>query len=225
MNAERLQKTVFGNLEALGFRPANWLPMPDVSKTLRPASQIAARLMAMEALFTWVSAPPGAVPSSALMNYVARSLLRDWLTPDETKILDLPREEAHNAHVDVIGWRLENMWPLAWILGFEPTPNLQATQIDDKISAALIHDFLPGPDGSIDDLLSRTTPRPTDDVISLEYLFYCAHNAVRSAQLGGSTVPRGFHPVIHGGAVHERRHALTWSLAPGTAWEETDLST
>jgi|GEM_PF-2765268 len=29
----------------------------------------------------------------------------------------------------------------------------------------------------------------------------------------------------HCGAVHERRHALTWSLSPGVAWEDADLST
>lgn len=42
----------------------------------------------------------------------------------------------------------------------------------------------------------------------MEYKFYCAHNAVRSAQLGRATVPAGFDTVTHGGTVHERRHAL-----------------
>lgn len=55
--------------------------------------------------------------------------------------------------------------------------------------------------------------------------FYCCHNAVRSAQLGGKTVPDGFHPVMNGGVIHERRHALTWCLSPGVAWDDTDLST
>lgn len=50
-------------------------------------------------------------------------------------------------------------------------------------------------------------------------LFYCAHNAVRSAQLGHDTVPPGFHAVVDGGVVHERRHALTWALSLGVAWE------
>ena len=59
----------------------------------------------------------------------------------------------------------------------------------------------------------------------MEDLFYCAHNAVRSAQNGGETVPSGYDPVEEGGGVHERRHALTWCLSPGVKWDETDLST
>ena len=60
----------------------------------------------------------------------------------------------------------------------------------------------------------------------MEDLFYCAHNAVRTAQMGGkAAVPEGFHPVRDGGAIHERRHSLTWALSPGVEWEETDLST
>jgi hypothetical protein len=59
----------------------------------------------------------------------------------------------------------------------------------------------------------------------VEYRFYCAHNAVRSARPGGRTVPDGFHPVMHGGAVHERRHSLSWCVAAGVTWDDTDLST
>jgi hypothetical protein len=68
--------------------------------------------------------------------------------------------------------------------------------------------------------------RPATELVELEDLFYCAHNAVRSAQLGkASAVPDGFHPVLHGEAVHERRHSLTWILSPGVVWSDTDLST
>ena len=37
--------------------------------------------------------------------------------------------------------------------------------------------------------------------MELEDVFYCAHNAVRSAQTGSTTsVPKDFHPVRDGGA-------------------------
>lgn len=64
-----------------------------------------------------------------------------------------------------------------------------------------------------------------EKLMEKEDLFYCLHNAVRSAQLGGETVPDGFHPVGNGGVIHERRHSLTWMLSKGVDWEETDLST
>jgi hypothetical protein len=48
---------------------------------------------------------------------------------------------------------------------------------------------------------------------------------VRSAQLGGKTVPNNFDPIGNGGVIHERRHALTWMLSKGTTWDNTDVST
>jgi hypothetical protein len=147
------------------------------------------------------------------------------MTEDETAIVALPRAEAHESHVDNIGWRLENMWALAWVLGFEPEPGLEAAQVGDDVTRPMICEFLPGLDATVDALLAKSRPRLAADVIAMEYRFYCAHNAVRSAQLGGDTVPEGFHPVMHGGAVHERRHSLSWCIAPDVAWDDTDLST
>jgi hypothetical protein len=94
---------------------------------------------------------------------------------------------------------LENMWPLAWVLGFPRPPAL---------------------DGK-----AARPPRRPDEVERLEDRFSGCHNAVRSARLGGSTVPRGFDPVVHGRAIQERRHALSWCLSPGTSWDDTDLAT
>ena len=225
MTAEALQATVFAYLERLGFRPAKWLPLPDVNQPIRPFTEVAARLMALDAVFCWVAFPEDTAATTRLEKYVDRNCLRDWLTEEESRILALPREEAHQSHVDTIGWKLENMWPLAWVLGFDPEPGLEASQVGEDITRPMIYQFLPGLDGTVDQLLAKYSPRSAADVIAMEYRFYCAHNAVRSAQLGSQTVPEGFDPIAHGGAVHERRHALSWSLSPEVAREDTDLST
>jgi Domain of unknown function (DUF4272) len=225
MTAQELRAKVFEELAVLGFRPAGSLPLPDMGVSLRPAEEIAARLMALDALFTWVAFPEENVDSGRIVDYVNRNRLREWLTDDEVEILDLPRGEAHESHVDNIGWRLENMWALAWVLGFEPEPNLDASQVGDDVTGPMFYTFLPGLGRTVADLLAKTTPRNLDEVIAMEYRFYCAHNAVRSAQLGRPTVPEGFHPVVHGGSVHERRHSLSWCIAPGETWDDTDLST
>ena len=65
----------------------------------------------------------------------------------------------------------------------------------------------------------------TESIIKMEDLFYCVHNAVRSAQLGRRTVPSNFDPIGNGGVIHERRHSLTWMLSKGIEWDDTDLST
>lgn len=63
-------------------------------------------------------------------------------------------------------------------------------------------------------------------VAQLDDLFYCAHNAVRSAKTGVKYAhPKGFHPILNGGVISEKRHALTWALSPSVAWDDTDLDT
>lgn len=225
MTAESLRVKTFADLEAIGFRPAKSLPPPDVDVPVRPAAEIAARLMALDALFTWVAFPEESVATARVEKYMDRNGLRDWMTEEEAAVVALPRAEAHEAHVDNIGWRLENMWALAWVLGFEPEPGLEASQVGEDITRPMIFEFLPGLDGTVDALVAKSSLRPAVDVIAMEYRFYCAHNAVRSAQLGGNTVPRGFHPIMHGGVVHERRHSLSWCIAPDVPWDDTDLST
>jgi hypothetical protein len=225
MTAEALRAKTFAELEKLGFRPATSLPPPDVGRPVRPAAEVAARLMALDALFTWVAFPEKSAATDRVKKYIDRNRLRDWLTEGEAAIIDLPRAEAHESHDDKIGWRLENMWALAWVLGFEPEPDLEASQVGDKITRPLFFEFLPGLDCTVDDLLAKSTPRSAAEVVAMEYRFYCAHNAVRNAQLGRGTVPKGFHPIVHGGAVHERRHSLSWCIAPEVAWDDTDLST
>lgn len=225
MTADALRSQVFSELEALGFRPAKSLPLPDTERPVRPPAEIAARLMALDALFTWVAFSETDAPTERLRGYIDRNRLLDWLTEEESEIIGLPREEAHENHVDAIGWKLENMWSLAWALGFEPEPSLEASQIGEEVSRPMVFEFLPGLSRTVEDLVTKSTPRSAAEVIAMEYRFYCAHNAVRSAQLGEETVPKGFHPILHGGAVHERRHALSWCIDPETPWDETDLST
>jgi hypothetical protein len=225
MNLDEVKSEVFQALNALGFRPATWLPTPTGSSRLRPTYEVASRLMALDALVTWVCFSEEDAASDRVKKYIARNHLLDWLNEEEAAIIGMNRTDANDEHVDTIGWKLENMWPLAWILGFEPEPSLAAEQIPDEITRSIIFEFLPGLDATVDDLIAKSTTRSSDDVVKMEYLFYCAHNAVRSAQMGEATVPTGFHPIIHGGAIHERRHSLTWSVTENVAWEEADLST
>lgn len=220
-----LRKKTFAELEALGFQPANSLPLPDVGQGVRSPREIATRLMALQALFTWVVIPETAAATDQVKSYIDRNGLCEALTDEEVGILEHPRAEAYDLHERNIGWKLENMWALAWVLGFEPEPGFDASQIQDDVIHAIFFEFLPDLDGTVDELLSKSNLRSAEQVITMEYRFYCAHNAVRSAQFGENTVPAGFDPFQHGGAVHERRHALTWCLSPNVSWDDTDLST
>jgi len=212
-----------------GFHCARWMPLyrnDDGIDKIRPLCEIAALAMALDALFLLFAAPKDTIATEDLKGFLVRNELQQWLTPEELAILRLSRKKANQQHADNIGWRLENMWALCWILGFEPAPTFYTGQIPQEITHPMLMEFLPGMDGTIDDVLAKATPRTAEEVGEMEDLFYCAHNAVRSAQTGHSdAVPADFHPVIAGGAIHERRHSLTWALSPDVDWEETDLST
>jgi hypothetical protein len=167
-------------------------------------------------LFSWVARSK--VAEKSLREHADELGLVDWMSPEERTIWKQKRKAAH-AHVDTIGWRLENMWALAWVLGFEPAPAVDGKMIDDTVIGPLITEFCPALAGG------PPKVRKLDAVAAAEDLFYCAHNAARNITFSGSAAPKGWHPVASGGVIHERRHALTWCLSPGVDWDDTDLST
>jgi hypothetical protein len=212
-------------LQPLGFRVAPGLPVErqDGATQLRPSTEILGRALALRAVCFWVAATEEMVPSATIAARAYSDDVKPYLTHADEGILTLPRADAHEQHIGTIGWRLENIWPLAWILGFDPKPALQGMADDSIISKVMT--FLPRDSQTAASFLKDSRIRPLSEVDALEDLFYCAHNAVRSAQLGGDAVPKDFDPISDGGVVHERRHALTWALSPGVAWDDTDLST
>ena len=221
----RLQTSSY--LATHGFRAAGWLPLSEESFMLRPRDEIVARAMALNVVFLWCAAPEDVAAKAAFWPYIERNALQPFLTTEDRGIIACDRADAQQQFNHLIGWRLENLWALCWIGGFDPEPAITAGMIPEPTIHALLGDFLGYLERDRDELLSRWRSRDEGEVIALEDRFYAAHNAVRSAQLDAAagTVPDGFDPVADGGCIHERRHALTWSVSPATAWDETDLST
>ena len=213
-------------LRTRGFRVAASLPseFQETKPSLRPVEEIAKRALALLSTGEWVCARESQISSARILARIESFGLDEFLCTEDRSILGTPRAEAHEAHIGTIGWCLENVWSLAWVLGFEQQPSLQG-MISDETVAELLRFFFAGNDKTLQNFLARIVPRNIHEIRAREDLFYCAHNAARSAQLGENTVPPDFDPISDGGVVHERRHALTWALSPGVAWEDTDLST
>ena len=203
-----------------GLHPAEWLPLPNkrTPKLLRPAEEIARRLMGLHATVAWCCASENLVSSVHLNQYIDTNGLFDLLTDAERDIVNTERESAAEFR-DQVGWYTENMWGLAWVLGFEMAPGSNGTPMTSQVGPPLNRDFLELFDGTVDGVVNKCGIRPLNEVMALEDEFYCAHNAFRSLALEHDDAK---YPC---GIVHERRHALTWSLSPGVAWEHTDLST
>ena len=71
-----------------------------------------------------------------------------------------------------------------------------------------------GTDDSLHQFLQNPNRRTGEQVIVMEDRFYCAHNAVQSAQTGEDAVAARFDPIGHGGVVQKQWHSRTWCLAP-----------
>ncbi len=214
-------------LEQKGFLVAGNLPRGPYgeSNSLRPIMELAKRLWALDALFIFIGDPGKKTQTKLIRQCVSRNGLLASLTKGEKKQLTSWRWYSRWKYIDSVGWVLENMLSLAWILGFCESLGLDGDMLGGELLAKLLFDFIGDLNQDLPKWVANCTPRSELEVIEMEDLFYCAHNAVRGAQGGRNTVPNGFHPIINGGVIHERRHALTWAISPGVAWEETDLST
>ena len=196
-----------------GFQVSQSLPLPKQRKTigkrLRPLKEIGQRLMSLDALFIWVSERPEDVASNRVEAYVNNNHLKSIMTKEERNILSTNRDKANKEYDSIMGWKLENMWVLAWILGFKPAPKIDSGTITVEIAHKIFLDFLPGLEKSVNDLLRNKKPKSKNEIIEMEALYYCAHNAVVSARLGYDTVPKGFDYNMKGEAIIQRRHALS----------------
>ena len=204
-----------------GFKPVNSLPtIKDIE--LRPDIEIARRLHAIKSLVLWLLVSEEDLPNNAILKFIERNDLSSAFTDTEYEIFNLSRddEELRNA----IGWKFENVWPLAWYFGYKKPDILGQMMTGEQIQEIFLNHSCKGEE-LIENWTSNQITRSEEDVIAKEDLFYCVHNAVRSAQLGRDTVPNDFDPQTNGGVIHERRHSLTWMLSKGIEWDDTDLST
>ena len=206
-------------LEVFELEVADWMPLADIrfqgTKTqLRPQAEIVRRMLAAYAATAWVCAPPELFPSGLITQYIkGNQLKKRSFSKREITWMEMKREETEAFEVEA-GWIFENLWGLAWMLGFELTVNPNDHQANDSILGPLNNEFLGQFELSFDDMMEKTQLRSVEQIITLEDLMYCAHNGERNSQ-----------NVIAAGIMQERRHPLTWALSPGVLWDDTDVST
>lgn len=220
-----IRKRNAGRLRRAGFRFAQNLPTRK-RRRLRSRAEIARRLAALSALVSYVCAPPDKVPTTRIRAMIRDHDLDESLTESEAAILRLRRATARNRHLHTIGWRMENMLVLAWVLGNKLAPRIDGAMLDGEELHQVVREFSPLDSEACTRLLAAKTIRPFEKIAEMEDLFYCAHNAARNAAYKNEEcLPPGFDDWLGLGVVQERRHALTWVLSAGTAWDATDLST
>jgi len=166
--------------------------------------------------------PQENLENDKILTFINKNNLNDFMDEEEKEILNTSRddEQARNS----IGWKFENAWPLAWYFGYKE-PDIMGQMMSGDQMQDILKDFSCPMDENVEDWIKNKETISEEKLTQKEDLFYCLHNAVRSAQMGRETVPSGFDPMGNGGVIHERRHSLTWMLSKGINWEDTDLST
>ncbi len=218
-DAEVIRNESMAALAACGLQPAPWLPKANIRGrlVLRPAEEVARRLMGLHATVAWCCASEELVSSPHLTQYIDNNELFEMLTDPERDVVNTERSEAA-FYRENVSRLTESMWALAWVLGFETAPGINGTPITSKVGPPLNRDFLEFFDITVPRLVGKHGLRPASEVTALEDQFFMAHNAFRALAIQHEDA---YHPLA---VVQERRHALTWSLSPGVLWEETDLN-
>lgn len=208
-----------------GFRAADWLPLRRKTGQLRSKSELALRMLALDALFTWVSAPVARVSTERLRSHVQTKSLREHMTAAEVVMGSMERPVAKRRYRNTIGWNLEGVWPLAWMLGFASKPEPDGKPISNDITRQLLFDFLPKLDVPLKRYMTTLRVRPLDEIAALEDRYYCAHNATTSAMLGLKTIPVALDRNTVHGVISNRRRAFAWAFSPNTGWDDVVLNT
>ncbi len=222
-----IRKSNLAQLNAAGFVVAGNLPIGPHSEAdaLRPANELAERLWASAAVYLYVAESEKKAPKSTIRECVVRHDLLRSMEERDRKRLHGWRWLSYLKHVDKVGWLLENMLALSWILGFDANFNVDGVMVGGDRLDRMLFEFIGDLGQDLPAWTASRVPRSEREVIVKEDLFYCAHNATTSAQLGRPTVPQGFGPIAGGNVIQERRHALTWAISPGVRWKDTDLNT
>ncbi len=212
-----------------GFLPATSLPTLNqrrgISGKLRPKRDVLDRLLCNYVSVMWVIMPEDKLPAETIITLIDKLKLTSQMTTFEKEILETERTTARKKYVDSINWKMESMNALAWALGANLMLDVNQEQMGTS-RIQIIGQFLELVWLDKDVFLKGVSLKPLSEIIQMEDIFYCAHNAVRSARTGSEgVVPKDFHPIHKGGMIHEKRHVLTWLLSPSVKWADTDLST
>lgn len=226
MNTQAIRASNLKTLQEVGYQVADWLPLRPEDSKVRPREEIVRRLAAIEAVCMYASAPPDRYPERTLREMIEVHGLMSFLAEEEMEIMSMARGEAADAHAEMMGWKMEFMVPLCWALGNELVPGIDGEMAGGPELGHILTTFAPGSKEACSTLLGAGTLRSAAEIVAMEDLFYCAHNAVRSALYSGAeSVPEHFDPMVNGLVIQQRRHALTWMVSPGVAWDDTDVST
>ena len=196
------------------------------SVTLRSATDVARRVVAMHSVVTYARGRPRA---EVLADIEGFGVAAD-LSPTEANLLHSePLDEA--ARQEMI-WSLEALVPLMWALGFIDELAWPESMIDVEALHDLIFTSLPTPEA-----VNQATLRSATEVLDAVELTVRQHNGLRGCHTSGDLVPMNFNwndPTemvvasrsLAAPVLAQRHRAMNWLIRFGDAdWDYVDTPT
>jgi hypothetical protein len=205
-------------LEPRGFVFLEEFPLPNLERELRPPEEVLGRAMAMQTLFLYVALDEAQEASSSLQEHASHHDLHAHWTPEEATVFALPRAQATTQYQAQVGWLLEGLWSLVWVLGYPQKPQIEAQEISATLTQEIMLTFLPQIGSHEKDFFHAHTLRHVDEVITLEDRFFCAYRTYLQAKTGLFALPPSFQEPFYGSILSERQQALQWCLSPQEKW-------
>jgi hypothetical protein len=192
---------------SLGYEANNSLPLLEEPKRLRSTDVIVDRLLAM----LCVAATAYGFDNLKASNWIKREAATDQLMKAERSFL-ATRFGDKNQFMR----QIEGMWALAWAIGIVPELDFASPCSQEFVT------LLPNlkADTSAAEFRSKSSVRPTAEILGALDLAYCIHWAIRNAELGGKNVPGKLAAWV----VIERRRALEWLLSDNS-WQDVEMDT
>jgi hypothetical protein len=208
----------------MGFRVSKGLPISEWNENDFDILRVAKRLMAVKLLFCYVSIPKDNLPTDRIQNCITVNKLGRYFTQSEKEMITQNRDDSHKANLDKVGWKLENILGLSYVMGFDRLSEMGLEMCGGDHARELIFNETPRIDGGLTDWLNGVHPRRFQEIVIAEDFYYCWHNATRNIAFSGLPNPVDLNPAILVGLIQERRMALTYSLSK-CEWDDTGLST
>lgn len=212
-----------GLISRLGLRVSASLPERS-NPVVRPAREIANRIIAFKTVLMYVLAPPEVISTTAIQTAVRNFQMGSWFTSEEKELLTTPRQQAATEQIDSIGWLLESLLALCWCLNQNVPLSATITPLDAEDSRSIYGNWTPFLNENLPNWFAQVRVRGVEEIAAMEDLYFCLHNAARNVALSNEPPPTGFLPGSHDLVIQHRRQALTWVLSPGVSWDKTDLS-
>ncbi|MBX9695305.1 MAG: DUF4272 domain-containing protein [Cyanobacteria bacterium] len=195
---------------AAGGKICEWLPHIE-QKDLRPASEIIARALVLNAMLNIYFE----APTSIILNWITANDLTDHLTQREKEILSKRNDELTEQELINLFWYIESLWALMWVGNL--IEQMPFDRPVEDFMASLAPNLQKNEDRSRFSKMMRM--REVDEIFRMLDLYFRLHWYASDGQLNGySTEP------VELSIVMERRKALEWVLS-NQGWDEVDLST